>query len=362
LPYLDTANFSLVSRQDLSQIKAVFEKRITGISVLRFGGEYWYAYTRTQYKNYYSYNSLLQDNFTSLFGEADLYITNGLAAKLGGRFEQSSLLNRANIAPRLSFAYKTGMDAQMSLAYGVFYQKPENTQLYFNTNLDYTRATHYIINYQKMSKDYTFRIEAFYKKYEALVKTFPSYNNAGSGYAQGVELFWRDKASFKGVDYWISYSYLDTKRDYLNFPQPLQPSFAANHTFSIVTKKFILPIKTGFNFTYSYATGRPYYDFLYNAATAKYVIADQGTAKPFSTLGFSLNYVPSVGKPNAKSFLVLVASITNVFNNDLIYGYNYSHDGAKKIAITPPAPQFFFIGCFLSFGVDRTQDAINNNL
>ncbi len=362
LYYIDSTNFTLHSRQDLAQIKTIFEKKISGISAFRFGGEYWYAYTNNKFTTNTLYSRLLEDNFTSLFGEADLYITTGLAAKLGGRFEHSSLVNSSNIAPRLSLAYKTGKDAQMSLAYGTFYQKAETTQSSFNPNLGYTKATHYIINFQKMNKDYTFRVEAFYKKYEDLIKTYPTYNNYGSGYAQGIELFWRDRKTITNFDYWISYSYLDTKRDYLNYPQQLQPSFAANHTLSFVTKKFILPIKTGFNFTYSFATGRPYYDFMYNTATSKYYIADQGTTKPFSTLGFSLNYVPSVGKPNAKTFLVLVASITNVFNNSLVYGYNYSYNGLKKEAITPPAPQFFFIGCFLSWGVDRTQDAINNNL
>jgi len=72
--------------------------------------------------------------------------------------------------------------------------------------------------------------------------------------------------------------------------------------------------------------------------------------------------VPSIGKPKAKTFWVLVASVTNVFNNDLIYGYNYSYNGKIKQPVTPPAPQFFFVGVFLSWGVDRTQDAINNNL
>jgi hypothetical protein len=362
LVYIDSLNFSAKNRQDLSQIKAVFEKRISGISVVRFGGEYWYAYNATRYNNGTNYNILQEDHFKALFSEADLYITNGLAAKVGARLEHSSLLNSVNIAPRLSMAYKTGKDAQMSLAYGIFYQKPENNQLMYNPNLDYTRAEHYLINYQKMNNDYTFRIEAFYKKYDALIKTFPVYNNYGSGYAKGIELFWRDKKTIKGFDYWVSYSYLDTKRDYLNYPEQLQPSFTANHTLSIVAKKFILPIKTGFNFTWSYATGRPYYDFMYNSTANKYAIADQGTTKPFSNLGFSLNYVPSLGKPNTKKFVVWVVSVTNLLNNNLVYGYNYSNNGLRKEAITPPAPQFFFLGCFISWGVDRTQDAINNNL
>lgn len=353
LTWIDSTNFTLNSHGDLSQAKLVFDKRLSGISVLRFGGEYMYFYNKSLYN---TYNTLLTEHFKALFSEADLYITNDLAAKAGLRFEHSSIIGKANIAPRLSLAYKTGDGGQMSIAYGEFYQKPENTYLYVTKNFGYTKATHYIINYIKNTALQTFRVEAFYKKYNDLVKTYPSYNNDGSGDAKGLELFWRDKKSIKGLDYWISYSWLDTKRDFLNYPQQLQPTFAANHTASLVVKKFFTKINTGFNMTYSFATGRPYYNLRLNSG--KYEIADQGKTINYNNLGFSFNYVTSLGK----AYAVLVGSMTNVLNSKQIFGYNYSHDGLRKDAITTPAPQFFFLGLFLSWGVDRTQDAINNNL
>ena len=361
--YIDSNTFHVKTRQDLTQGKAVFEKKLRGISTLRVGGEYWYSYTKTDYESYSNiHNSLLIDNMSALFAETDIYITNNVAAKAGARFEHSSLLNQSDIAPRLSLAYKTGKDAQMSIAYGTFYQKPENILLYYGYNLNMTKATHYIANYQKMNSNYTFRVEAFYKQYDDLVKTdnYP-YNNNGNGYARGIELFWRDKKTLKNVDYWISYSYLDTKRNYLNYPQQLQPNFAANHTASLVLKKFVTKIKTGFNFTYSFATGRPYYDIATDSSNKSY-IRNSGTTIPFNSLGFSMNYLPNLGKQNKKCFIVLFASINNVLNNNLVYGYNYSYNGLIKQPINPPARQVYFIGCFLSWGVDRSQDAINNNL
>lgn len=351
--WIDSTNFKLTTRGDLSQIKAVFDKRLSGISVVRFGGEYQYSYNKNIYNGY---RGLLPDHYKAFFGEGDLYITNALAAKIGVRFEQSSIINKANIAPRLSLAYKTGKGAQMSIAYGTFYQKPENTYLAATTQLGYTKATHYIINYIKNTSLQTFRVEAFYKKYEDLVKTYPAYNNDGTGYAKGIELYWRDKKTIQGLDYWISYSYLDTKRDYLNYPGQLQPGFAADHTGSLVVKRFVTSWNTGFNFTYSYATGRPYYRLVKNGA--KYDIADQGKTIDYNSLGFSLNYLKSMGK----AYAVFVASVTNVFNSNQVFGYNYSVNGLRKEAITPAAPRFFFIGMFLSWGVDRRQDAINNNL
>ena len=358
-------NFVIKSRQELSQLKAVFEKRLFGISTIRFGSEYMYGVNHNKFNDTLSN---LIENFQSLFAETDIYVTNDLAAKIGARFEHSSIINKSNIAPRISIAYKVGKGAQVSAAYGIFYQKPENTQLVYTKNLGYTQATHYILTYQKSTNDRIFRAETFYKKYHDLVKIEPvnyyygTYNNSGTGYAKGIEFFWRDKKSIKNFDYWISYSYLDTKRDYLNYPALLEPDFATSHTASFVMKRFFLKMKTGFNFTYSYATGRPYYNLKFNSNGNKYIIADQGTTKDYHNLGFSMNYVPSVGKTNPKLFWVLVASITNVLGYDPVFGYRYSYDGMNKQPVGLPAKRFYFIGAFFSWGVDRTQDAINNNL
>src|SRR5579859_2873399 len=369
--WMNSKNFTIDQRQDLSQVRAVFDKKLGTLSAIRFGSEYWYSYNYQKYRSpgyYYTIDTMykFKDNFNSLFAESDIYLTNALAAKVGARFEHSSVINKSDIAPRLSLAYRTGPEAQVSLAYGIFYQKPENSQLFYTTNVGFTKATHYIVNYQKMTKDRIFRVEAYYKKYEDLIKTVPvnyfysKYDNSGSGYAKGIELFWRDKKSIKDFDYWISYSYLDTKRNYLNYTGQLTPNFAATHTASIVMKRFFTKIKSGVNVTYSYATGRPYYNFILNGL--KYNLAEQGKTKDYNSLNLSAEYVPSIGNTKAKTFVVLFASVSNVLGYNSVYGYNFSYSGLYKQPITPPAKRFYFIGCFLSWGVDRSQDAINNNL
>jgi vitamin B12 transporter len=364
-PWAANKNFTVNNKQELSQVRAVFEKRLFGISAIRFGNEFMHGNNNSAYNGL---KSRLIENYYAAFAEMDIYVTNDLAAKIGGRYEHSSIIDKSNLAPRISLAYKVGNGAQVSAAYGVFYQKPENTQLIFTKDLGYTKATHYILTYQKTTNDRIFRAETFYKKYEDLVKTHPvssvygNYNNDGYGFAKGFEFFWRDKKSIKDFDYWVSYSYLDTKRDYLNYPGQLRPNFAATHTASLVVKRFLVDIKTGFNFTYSFATGRPYYNFTYSNSNNKYIIADQGKTKEFHNLGFSMNYVPSLGKTNPKVYWVLVASVTNVLGYDPVFNYNYSYNGMNKQPIGLTAKRFYFIGAFFSWGVDRTQDAINNNL
>jgi vitamin B12 transporter len=373
-PY-NVKSYAIVADGSLAQMKAVFERKLYGLSALRFGGEYLYYQDKSDFSNQYVSNIItsVDDHLKAGFAEVDFYLTNALAAKLGGRVEHSSLLNRSNIVPRASLAYKVGTKGQASLAYGIFYQKPEKDYFLRNMAYDdllYTKAAHYIANYQKVTRDHTFRVEVFYKKYNDLIKTYSSkgspvadsIGNGGYGYAQGIEVFWRDKKTFKNVDYWISYSFLDTKRDYLNFPNSMQPNFAARHTANLVVKKFVTKWKTQFNGSYTYATGRPYYNLRYNGNEGKFMIADQGKTIDYHSMSVSVNYLPNIGKTSSKTFIVWVFSLNNVLGTNQVFGYNYSANGSHKTPILPTARRFVFLGCFISMGVDRTQDVINNTL
>lgn len=365
-------NFSLDNYAKYAQARIVLEKKLKGLSAVRFGSDYFYSKERSVYTLYNGtkYTETVQDNLMAAFAETDIYLTNDLAAKLGTRLEYSQLLDKWNIASRASLAYKFPNNGQASVAYGIFYQNPERKYLPTSVSgLNYAKATHYIAQYQKVDRDHTFRLEAFYKKYDDLFKTSPDNNgrevvsnNNGYGDAKGFELFWRDKKTLKNVDYWVSYSYLDTKRDFLNYPYAIQPSFAAINTASLVIKKFVLPWKTGFNASYTFASGRPYYHMSYDNTLNKYIITDAGKTINYNSLSFSLNYLPNIGNKKKKTFAVWVLAINNVLGQKQVYGYNYSYNGNRKDEVTPPSKRFLYIGCFLSFGIDRTQDAINNNL
>lgn len=369
-PLFNYKNFNLLNKANYAQGRMVFEKKLFGLNAIRFGTDYFYSNEKTTYTLYdgTKFTQQVNDHLLAAFAEKDIYVTNSLAAKIGSRLEHSELIGKWNIAPRISLAYKIGANSQASFAYGIYYQNPERKYLPGLAGLDYSRATHYIFQYSKQTKDYTFRTELFYKKYNNLYKTDSSFggrevvaNNNGYGDAKGIEFFWRDKKTIKNVDYWLSYSYLNTKRDFLNYPKAIQPSFAATHTAAFVFKRFFLPIKTQFNLSYNFATGRPYYRIAKDA-TNKYVITDAGKTVNYNSMGFSVNWLPNIGNKNTKTFAVWVLGISNVLGQNIIYNYNYNYNGSRKEAVTPPSKRFVFIGCFLSFGIDRTQDAINNNL
>jgi vitamin B12 transporter len=365
-------NFAIINNANYAQARVVIDKRIKGLNAVRFGTDYFYSNERTTFTlfNGNKFRDTTIDHLNAIFAETDLYLTKDIAVKIGSRLEHSTLMNRWNIAPRASIAYKLKTTSQVSFAYGTFYQNPERKYLPFsNNNLKYAQASHYIVQFQQNNSAGIFRTEIFYKQYKNLFKTAPNTNgrevvsnNNGNGYAKGFELFWRDKKTIKNLDYWISYSYLDTKRNFLNYPTEITPSFAATHTASLVAKKFITKWKTGFNMSYNIASGRPYYNIGYDNTQAKYVVKEEGRTINYNSLGFSMNYLPNLGKPNKKTFSVWVVSISNLLGQKQVYGYNFSSINNNKVAVEPPYKRFIFIGCFLSFGIDRTQDAINNNL
>lgn len=365
---LETKKFGIDLTGNYFNAKLVFEKKMKGLSAIRFGTEYNYSNDKSIYTAFdnQKYPGSLKEHIKSLFAEGDVYATNDLAVKGGVRLEHSALLDKTNIAPRFSIAYKLGKGSQASLAYGIFYQNPERRYLPSPNSLTFMKATHYIAQFQKSINQQTFRAEVFYKKYDNLLKTAvvgfteAAINNNGFGDAKGFEFFWRDKKTIKNFDYWISYSYLDTKRDFLNFPSAITPNFAARHTASLVMKKFVTPWKTQFNASYNYASGRPYYNIGYDGFNYKF--NDRGTVPDYHNVSFSVNYLPSIGKKDAKSFTVFVFQVSNIFNIKQTYGYQYSYNGARKEAIVPTSRMFVFIGAFISFGVDRSEDVINSSL
>lgn len=361
---LDASTFGVDAYQTMAQFRSVLEKKLGGLNAIRFGGEVWRNRDKSQFDAYFgNYTSDILENYTAAFVESDIFISNKLAFRPGLRYEYTDLTGRSNIAPRASISYLLAKPTQLSFDYGIFYQTPERKYLILNQDFNYMRADHYILTFQHYTSDYTFRTQAYYKDYRNLLKTDSTnqfaLNTDGYGYARGIEVFWRDRKTLKGMDYWISYSYLDTKRDYLNFPILAQPGFAATHTGSIVIKKFWVKKMFGINWSWNWATGRPYYNP--NKPAAQFM----SDRTPFyNTNNVSFNWLTKIAKSNA----VVVLGINNVFHQKQIFTYSYSSrltnsDGVfEKQVVGPPASMSFFVGLFMSWGVDRTQQTINNNL
>lgn len=367
---IESGNTQVLTQRNYFNFKTVLERKLNKISALRGGFE---LNNTSEELSVTEFNKNYKDLISSAFVETDLGFSNHFSAKIGVRSEHSSFLNRLNVAPRFALAYRVAKEWTTSFAYGLFYQNPESRYINSPVKLDFQQSQHYIFQIQRASEGRSLRLEAFYKKYDDLVKVIniseigsqsplvqTAINNNGNGFAKGLEFFWRDKKTFQNIDYWISYSFLDSKRDFLNYPFSLRPNFASEHTISAVAKRFFPELKFGTNLSYTYAKGRPFYDIV--SQNGENIIRNEGRLKDFSSLNFSFNYLPNLGKKDAKSFVVLVLSISNILGSKNIYGYNFSRNGMQRSAVVPPVNTFVFVGAFISFGVDRTQDAINNNL
>jgi len=340
------------------QARIVFIRNLPGLSKLNIGSEWQRVTDKINAKDSIPFITI-HDNYIASFIEADIYISSKFAARPGIRAEHSRLLHQTTLSPRVSLAYKLNDKNQVSAAFGDFYQKPETNYLFRNNHLRFTKATHYILNYQYAANGQMFRLELFHKKYKSLIShplNNPTelYNN-GFGYAKGIEFFWRDKKTFKGFDYWIAYSYLDTKRKFLDYPYKVQPGFAATHTSSLVIKKFIESISTHFSLTYTYASGRPYYNP--NRPATEFM---KDRTIDFNTMGFQFNYLTQIGK----AYAVLIFNMSNVLGNRQVYNYRFAtnkdNQGIyKSEAVTPMAKRFFFVGAYISIGVDRRKTVID---
>ena len=302
-------------------------------------------------QSFSTFNSGFNEFLAAGYTELEWKPFHWLAFKPGIRFEHSNLLNKNNLGPRLAMAIGTGNDSQVSLAGGLFYENPDKKYLFSGYRPGFQNAVHYIANYQWIKNDRTFRIETYYKSYNQLVfenlgnsvkydanlyRFIPpgeNITNTGSGYAGGLEIFWRDKATIPNLDYWISYSYIDTRRLYQNFQRSVTPSFVANNNLNVLVKYFIEPLQVNVGASYVYASGRPFYNPDFQLRKAP----------DYHDLSFNMSYLTTLGKV----FAVAYMGIDNVLNLKNIYGYQFSPDGTSH-NIVPALYRTVYVGFSIS--------------
>jgi hypothetical protein len=316
---------------------------MVGSDVQRFG-----INNKMTFNDTFAYKRDFTETIPAAYAEVQWTPIYWLSIRPGVRYEHSTLLNTDNIAPRASLAIKTGNHTQVSLASGIFYQEVNNTYLLAGLKPQMQEAIHYIANWQWSRDNRTLRLEGYYKDYQHLIleqqqqsnqfdpnayrfiTQYTAFSNNGYGYAKGLELFWRDKKTVKNLDYWVSYSYIDTRRLYTNYIAEATPTFISDHNLSIVSKYFIEKIQTNISATYSYASGRPYFNP--NNPT---FMGDR--TSPYNNFALSAAYLHTFGK----WFTVFYISIDNVTNNHNIFGYRYSKDVSNNWVASPVLPALY---------------------
>ncbi|WP_424494281.1 TonB-dependent receptor [Salinimicrobium sp. GXAS 041] len=346
--------------ENAAHFKLKVGKRFDNRFKLNFGAEHLVQNFSESYRETTGENYHLEVNpvISAAFTEADLVFTKRFAAKVGIRGSFLQMNNELQISPRLSLAYKLNRHGQVSFAYGEFFQQPQINYLKYDAALQSENATHYILNYQWTKPGYTFRAEAFYKKYDDLV-TFDSeealyaseFQNEGLGYAGGLDLFFRDNKTFKNLEYWASYSFIDSERKFRNFPKQATPNFIATHSASLVTKYWINELRSQVGFTYNFSSGRPYE----NPNSEGFLNEQTGN---YNSLSFNWAYLLSRQK-------ILYFSVSNITGAKNIFGYEYAENPSssgifERRAITQAADRFFFVGFFWTISADKKSNQLDN--
>ncbi len=345
-----------------AHLKLKLRKSFSDRFKLSFGADYFITKFDENFNQ--TATGAYDSNIAALYTEADIFFSKKLAAKVGARLSNNDLLNETSISPRISLAYKVAKYSQFSLAYGLFSQSPSADYIKYASTFSFENesAAHYILNFQYSKNKKTFRAETYFKDYDNLVKydakivrPNSGFSNDGFGYAKGLDLFWRDGYTIKNLEYWISYSFIDTKRDYKNFKTEATPSFVAEHTLSIVTKYWISDWKSQIGFTHSFSTGRPYDNPNKSEFNSSEFMNEK--TKAFNNLSFNWAYLLTQQK-------ILYFSVSNILGTQNVFGYEYANVRTNNVynrrEITPTADRFFFVGFFWTISDNKKDNQLNN--
>lgn len=305
----------------------------------------------------HSENGNIARNLYGGFIESDYFFSKNLAIKTGLRTEHNSLLGKSSFDPRITIAQKVSKNGQLSAAIGRFTQEVDNRFLFYDANLSQEKSSHFLLNYNYKTDKQIIRLEAYYKGYDNLLtydevdNIESDFTNNGDGRAFGFDVFWRANQMIKNVDFWVSYSWLDHKRTYRNYPSEATPTFSTDHNLSVVSKIWMPTLKSQLGITYSMASGRPYE----NPNTEGFL---NERAKMFNNISMSWAYLISQQK-------ILFMSVSNVtgFRNEFGYEYGSTLDSQGLYPgriIRPNDDQFFFVGFFVTISSDKMKNQLDN--
>jgi hypothetical protein len=270
---------------------------------------------------------------------------------LGLRGEYSPYLKQFNLAPRVYAGYRLNRENIISASFGEYFQLPSMNYLKLTDNIDFTSVNKGTLSYSYVEKSSKFQLDTYYKKYNNAVTysqgSFIPINikNNGHGYGWGADIFW--KSNLKTLEYWLTYSYCNTKKKYAYFPEKISPSYASDHSFNITLKYWFGSLKSLIGANYNFSSGVPYYNSInpYDKL---------GTTSYRNRLDISWSYLP---KPN----VIVHFGCQNILGYKNIYGYEYSQVYPElKKAITSPDTRFFFVGLFITFSHDKKLNQLKN--
>lgn len=346
---IDTAKYD--RRDNLLHVKQKFTHYFTDALKLKTGAEVFLRnYSETD-KNIESTRGY--DEWRSAaFAEAHWLLSNSISVRGGLRGWYSTQNQDYAIEPRIAAAYRPYPKGTISFAAGYFSQDADADIVVQAPKIADAQARHLQLSFQHGDGNRIFRIEGYLKDYSDLpLIENGMYRAQGEGIAKGVDVFFRDNVTFKNLDYWITYNYVNSRRSYDQYATEVQPSYAPTHNLSVVAKYWIANWKSQLGATFAWNSGYPY--------------SNPNDAKPMESLSpnyasLSLNW-SYLWREN----LIVHLACNNVLGRQNIFGYTYSDQPDNSGFYTglpqgQPATRFFFIGVFWTISKDKQANQLNN--
>ena len=269
---------------------------------------------------------------------ANMFGLSKLSATAGVRYDNFTNLNVHWFDPRMSIGYKIDDNSTMRFALGIFRQVPDPrlfNPIDGNPNLKPMKAEHIIGSYEYMLNDQnSFRIEVYRKKYIdlPLKNETLNYDNSGYGYANGIDCIFKGEFPF-GIDGWISYGYIHTKRYWMDYDYLTSSSFDITHNIAVVAKYNVLE-KHQIGLTAKYATGQPYtpvvssiYRTNLNIYEPIYAATNSSRYPDYKRVDLRWTYF---GQLFQQYSLIVYLEGLNILDFRNLFGYSYSQDYTER--------------------------------
>lgn len=281
----------------------------------------------------------------SVWAEHKLRVVGPLYATVGGRLVRASATDEWLADPRGALAWRLDEHQTVRIAAGRYHQLADPNQLdpvYGNPRLGPARADHVIAGYEWKSDFGNVRIEGYRKDYRGLAvdDSATYFANRGFGFARGVDVF--VQGTYKYLNGWISYGYLDTKRREADDPREVPARYGVRHSLTLVGE-YAISSKWHTGARWGWATGRPYTPVVgatYDPARGVWhpVEGDHNseTLPSYQRLDVRLTRLfsmPSFGAFRASNVCVAYVEAMNVLGKHNVLDYWYSPDYTERRTI-----------------------------
>ncbi|HUQ98594.1 MAG TPA: carboxypeptidase regulatory-like domain-containing protein, partial [Gemmatimonadaceae bacterium] len=290
------------------------------------------------------------------FVESDLRALTALRIVTGLRSDRSAYTGVRTFDPRVSAALKVGEAAIITSAWGIYHQVPD--PLYFDEALGLPglrpmSARQLVLGAQLGEEQQIARIEVYQKRYEDLAQLTQDkfVVGGGTGRSRGADLFL--KGAIQGViSGRLSYSYVDAQRTDPASGLMSRAPFDVTHSVTLVAEK---NFGAGWSTSgaFRYATGKPYtavngatFNTAQNRWIPSYGAPFAKRMSPLERIDLSVSRFTPLG---AQSYLVVFASVNNLFNRVNIYEYRYNEDYTQRIPVRSLFNRSFYVGGSISF-------------